>query len=126
MSASAQVAKADSRQLLADIFGFPQFREGQERAVQNLLAGRSVLTIFPTGGGKSICYQLPALLLDGITLVISPLISLMNDQVRSLRTNGISAGALHSGTSGEESNLIYQQMKSGELKILYLSPERVL
>src|SRR6187455_666445 len=96
MSASAQVAKADSRQLLADIFGFPQFREGQERAVQNLLAGRSVLTIFPTGGGKSLCYQLPALLLDGVTLVISPLIALMKDQVDALQELGHDATFLNS------------------------------
>ncbi len=107
-------------------FGFDTFRPYQEEIIHHVLNGGHALVIMPTGGGKSICYQLPALLLEGFTLVISPLISLMNDQVRSLRANGITAGALHSGTPTEESNLIYQNIKNGELRILYVSPERAL
>src|SRR5687768_3654246 len=113
-------------QTLKGRFGFDSFREHQEEIIHHVLHGGHALVIMPTGGGKSICYQLPALLMDGFALVISPLISLMNDQVRSLRANGISAGALHSGTTAEESNLTYQKIKSGELKILYISPERAL
>ncbi|MEP6646485.1 MAG: RecQ family ATP-dependent DNA helicase, partial [Saprospiraceae bacterium] len=107
-------------------FGFDEFREHQEEIIHHVLNGGHALVIMPTGGGKSICYQLPALLRDGFALVISPLISLMNDQVRSLRANGIVAGALHSGTSGDESKIIHHQIKNGELKILYISPERAL
>jgi ATP-dependent DNA helicase RecQ len=107
-------------------FGYDIFREHQLEIIQHVLDGGDALVIMPTGGGKSICYQLPALLKEGFTLVISPLISLMNDQVRSLRTNGIAAGALHSGTSPEEARTIYQQIANLELKILYVSPERVL
>ena len=111
---------------LKSIFGYDTFREHQLEIIQHVLEGGDALVIMPTGGGKSICYQLPALLKEGFTLVISPLISLMNDQVRSLRTNGIVAGALHSGTSPEEARTIYQQIGNMELKILYVSPERVL
>jgi len=113
-------------QTLRERFGFHSLREHQEEIIHHVLGGGHALVIMPTGGGKSLCYQLPALLLDGFALVISPLISLMNDQVRSLRSNGIEAGALHSGTSGEESNHIYRQIKNGGLRILYVSPERAL
>ena len=107
-------------------FGYDSFREHQLDVIRHVLDGEDALVIMPTGGGKSICYQLPALLKEGFTLVISPLISLMNDQVRSLKANGIPAGALHSGTTPEESRHIYEQIGNLELKILYVSPERVL
>src|SRR5258706_5014830 len=107
-------------------FGFHQFRPHQEEIIRHVLNGGHALVIMPTGGGKSICYQLPALLRDGFALVISPLISLMNDQVRSLHANWIIAGTLHSGTSGEESRAIHQQIQHGQLKILFISPERAL
>jgi ATP-dependent DNA helicase RecQ len=107
-------------------FGFDKFRPHQEEIIHHVMNGGHALVIMPTGGGKSICYQLPALLRDGFALVISPLISLMNDQVRSLRANGIIAGALHSGTVGEESKTIHQQIQNGQLKILFISPERAL
>jgi len=94
-------------------FGFDHFREYQEEIIRHALNGGHALVIMPTGGGKSICYQLPALLKEGFALVISPLISLMNDQVRSLRANGIIAGALHSGTSPEENRTIHQQIQNG-------------
>ena len=112
--------------ILKTRFGFDEFREHQEEIIRHVLNGGHALVIMPTGGGKSICYQLPALLKDGFALVISPLISLMNDQVRSLRANGIIAGALHSGTSAEESKSIHQHIQNGKLKILYISPERAL
>ncbi|HJW29434.1 MAG TPA: DNA helicase RecQ [Saprospiraceae bacterium] len=107
-------------------FGYDSFRPHQLEIIRHVLDGGDALVIMPTGGGKSICYQLPPLLKEGFTLVISPLISLMNDQVRSLKANGIVAGALHSGTSTEESREIYQQISQGLLKILYVSPERAL
>ncbi|MBK9982395.1 MAG: DNA helicase RecQ [Saprospiraceae bacterium] len=112
--------------VLKSRFGFDHFREHQEEIIRHVLNGGHGLVIMPTGGGKSICYQLPALLRDGFALVISPLISLMNDQVRSLRANGIIAGALHSGTTGEESKTIHENIKNGSLKILFISPERAL
>ena len=113
-------------QTLRTHFGFTTFRPHQEDIIQHVLEGGHALVIMPTGGGKSICYQLPALLKEGFVLVISPLISLMNDQVRSLRANGIRAGALHSGTTSEESREINHDIEDGKLKILYVSPERAL
>ncbi len=107
-------------------FGFDTFRPHQEEIIRHVLDGGHALVIMPTGGGKSICYQLPALLREGFALVISPLISLMNDQVRSLRANGIVSGALHSGTTAEESREIHQHINNDTLKILYVSPERAL
>lgn len=111
---------------LKTYFGYHHFRPHQEEIITRVLDGGHALVIMPTGGGKSICYQLPAVISEGFALVISPLISLMNDQVRSLRANGIIAGALHSGTPGDESRLIYKQISEGKLKILYVSPERAL
>ena len=113
-------------QTLKTHFGFDTFRPHQEEIIHHVMEGGHALVIMPTGGGKSICYQLPALLKDGFTLVISPLISLMNDQVRSLRANGIVSGALHSGTTADESREIHQHIQKGTLKILYVSPERAL
>ena len=113
-------------QTLKTHFGFDTFRPHQEEIITHLLEGGHALVIMPTGGGKSVCFQLPALLKPGFALVISPLISLMNDQVRSLRANGIVSGALHSGTSSEESRQIFEQIHNGQLKILYVSPERAL
>lgn len=107
-------------------FGYDTFRDHQLEIIQHVLEGGDALVIMPTGGGKSICYQLPALLKEGFVLVISPLISLMNDQVRSLKSNGIPAGALHSGTSPEDAREIYLQIANLELKVLYVSPERAL
>ncbi len=113
-------------QALKTYFGFDRFREHQEAVIRHVMEGKDALVIMPTGGGKSICYQLPAILSDGFALVISPLISLMNDQVRSLRANGINAGALHSGTTGEEQRTISQDIESRKLKVLYVSPERAV
>ena len=114
-----------ARETLHSTFGFASFREGQERAVDRLLAGKSVLAIFPTGAGKSLCYQLPALMLDGVTLVISPLIALMKDQIDFLRSHGIAAGRLDSSLTTEEARAVFTDLRSGTLKLLYIAPERL-
>ena len=110
---------------LRDVFGFPSFREGQEAVVSRLLAGHSVLAIFPTGGGKSLCYQLPALLLDGVTLVVSPLIALMKDQIDFLVSRGVAAARLDSSIGMEEARRVYRELHDGRLKLLYVAPERL-
>jgi len=107
-------------------FGHAAFRPGQEQVIQALLAGRSALALFPTSAGKSLCYQLPALLMDGVTLVISPLIALMKDQVEALRARGIAAARLDSSLSLEESQRVFDDMHSGALKLLYIAPERLM
>ncbi len=109
---------------LLEKFGFSEFREGQKQVIENLLNGHSSLAIFPTGGGKSICYQLPALLLDGITLVISPLIALMKDQVQSLENKGIPAVRIDSSIASEDWIENKRRIASGEIKLLFISPER--
>ncbi len=110
---------------LKKYFGYDSFRQGQRELIENILEGRNVLGVLPTGGGKSICYQLPALITDGLSLVISPLISLMKDQVDSLRENGINAGFINSSLDSEEYRKILSDVKTGQIKILYISPERL-
>lgn len=116
---------ADSHSLLHSVFGFPGFRPGQEEIVDAVLAGRNTLAIMPTGGGKSLCFQLPALCRDGVTVVISPLIALMRDQVRGLREAGVEAGALTSGNTEEETEQVFTALDEGRLKLLYMAPERL-
>ncbi|MGD1979311.1 MAG: ATP-dependent DNA helicase RecQ [Akkermansiaceae bacterium] len=106
-------------------FGHPDFREGQLPAIESLLADRSTLAVFPTGGGKSLCYQLPALLFDGLTLVVSPLIALMKDQVDALVGRNIAAARLDSTLTRDETLDLYQQLERQELKLLYVAPERL-
>jgi len=110
---------------LRDHFGFDVLRNGQEPVIRALLEGRSALAVFPTGGGKSLCYQLPALMLDGLTLVISPLIALMKDQVDRLVAAGIAAARLDSTLDGAEVMEIHRRLEAGELKLLYVAPERL-
>ncbi|MDY2948279.1 DNA helicase RecQ [Mannheimia varigena] len=112
--------------VLNNVFGYQKFRDGQEEVISAVLENRDCLVIMTTGGGKSLCYQVPALCLDGITLVISPLISLMKDQVDQLITNGIEAAYLNSTQTLEEQQLVEQKALSGKLKLLYLSPEKVM
>ena len=114
-----------ARETLKRVFGFDNFRTGQEAAVGRLLDGRSVLAIFPTGGGKSLCYQLPALLLDGLTLVISPLIALMKDQLDFLVARGVPAARLDSSLTRDETLQVHDDLNSGRVKLLYVSPERL-
>src|SRR6186997_2030591 len=116
---------ASARQVLASRFGFDSFRPGQERVVDALLAGRSALAIFPTGAGKSLCYQLPALLLDGVTLVVSPLIALMKDQIDFLVSRGVAAARLDSSIDSDEARRVYRELHGGRLKLLYVAPERM-
>src|SRR4029079_8907492 len=105
-------------------FGFDSFRPGQEQVVEALLAGRSALAVFPTGGGKSVCYQLPALLLEGVTIVVSPLIALMKDQIDFLQRRGIDAARLDSSVDAAEQRTIYDRLVQGSLRLLYVAPER--
>ena len=116
---------SEARRLLASVFGFPDFRPGQEEIVAAVEAGRDVLAIMPTGGGKSLCYQLPALTRPGVTVVISPLIALMRDQVRALRAAGVEAGALTSQTERDEAEAVFAALDEKRLKLLYMAPERL-
>ena len=111
--------------LLASIFGFPDFRPGQAEIVDAVLAGQNCLAIMPTGGGKSLCFQLPALCRSGVTVVVSPLIALMRDQVRALRAAGVEAGALTSGNTEAETEEVFAALDAGRLKLLYIAPERL-
>ena len=106
-------------------FLLDEFRPGQEAVVAALLAGRSALAVFPTGGGKSLCYQLPALLLEGVTLVVSPLIALMKDQVDGLLELGIAAAKLDSTMSADEQSAVMEEVQAGRIKLLYVAPERL-
>ncbi len=120
-----EFAVLDPAALLKKHFGHDQFRPGQQQVIETLLEGRSALAIFPTGGGKSLCYQLPALALDGITLVVSPLIALMKDQVETLQSLDIAAVRLDSTLEYSEVKEIYSQMEQGTLKLVYVAPERL-
>lgn len=111
--------------LLKSVFGFEAFRPGQGEIVEAVTAGENTLAIMPTGGGKSLCFQLPALLREGVTVVISPLIALMRDQVRGLREAGVEAGALTSGNTEEETGEVFAALSEGRLKLLYMAPERL-
>ena len=115
----------DPSQLLSDVFGFDEFRPGQAEIVDAVLNGQNTLAIMPTGGGKSLCFQLPAIARDGLTVVISPLIALMRDQVRALKAAGVAAGALTSGNTEEETDEVFQALHAGTLKLLYIAPERL-
>ena len=110
-------------QILKSVFGYDKFRPGQKEIIQNILDGRDTLAVMPTGGGKSLCYQIPALIFEGITVVVSPLISLMQDQVGALLENGVNAAFLNSTLTLEEYKKTVRAIKSGETKLLYVSPE---
>ena len=110
---------------LRDTFGHSNFRSGQRQVIEGLLAGRSMLAVFPTGGGKSLCYQLPALLIEGITLVVSPLIALMKDQVDALAKKGVAAARLDSTLSQNDYREVIDSLGRGEIKLLYVAPERL-
>ncbi len=113
-------------EVLRRVFGFPAFRGLQQAAVEHVVGGGDALVLMPTGGGKSLCYQLPALCRDGTALVISPLIALMDDQVAALRQLGVNAGALHSELEAEEQSRVTRDLAAGRLDLLYVSPERLL
>ncbi len=113
-------------QILRDVFGYDEFRGQQQTAIERALAGQDSLVLMPTGGGKSVCYQVPALLLDGITLVVSPLIALMQDQVSALHELGVPAAFLNSSLSRDEQAAVIAQLRSGQLRLLYIAPERLV
>ena len=113
-------------QVLKQVFGYESFRDGQEAVIQAVLDGRDAVALMPTGGGKSLCYQLPAMLLPGVTVVVSPLVALMDDQVSALQAMGVAAGAIHSGMQGIEVMEVLRQLQDGKIKLLYAAPERIL
>ncbi|MCF2499798.1 DNA helicase RecQ [Dyadobacter chenhuakuii] len=110
---------------LKKYFGYDSFRPQQAEIIDTVMAGKDCLVLMPTGGGKSVCFQIPAILKDGLTVVISPLIALMKDQVEALRGNGVNAAFLNSSLSGAEQDSVMWQAKTGELKLLYIAPERL-
>ena len=112
--------------ILKNYFGYDSFRSNQEAIIQEIMQGKDCLVLMPTGGGKSLCYQIPALALPGTAVVISPLISLMHDQVEALKANGIPAEALNSSTDTIEETIIRRRCEAGDLKIIYVSPEKLL
>ncbi len=114
------------QQVLSQVFGYSEFRTGQLDIIEQALSHRDSLVIMPTGGGKSLCFQIPALLMSGLTIVVSPLISLMKDQVDTLQANGVAAAYLNSSQTREESMQVLNAMQYGEIKLIYVAPERIL
>lgn len=119
-------SEMNPEQILQDVFGYQAFRDGQKPVIDSVLQGQDSLVIMPTGGGKSLCYQVPALLFSGLTIVISPLISLMKDQVDQLKANGVAAECINSSMERDELIKVYNRMNNGQLKMVYISPERIL
>ncbi len=111
---------------LAEVFGYPEFRPHQAEIIEHAIAGRDSFVLMPTGGGKSLCYQIPALHRSGVAVVVSPLIALMKDQVDALRANGVAAAVLNSSLSAEESSAVLRDLRAGALDLLYVAPERLV
>ena len=112
--------------ILKKYYGYNSFRPNQEKIIQEIIQGQDCFVLMPTGGGKSICYQIPALAMQGTAVVVSPLISLMHDQVQALKTNGIAAEELNSVNDANQDTMIRRKCMSGELKLIYVSPERLI
>src|SRR5512147_109208 len=112
--------------VLRETFGYPEFRGQQAEIIAHVTAGGDALVLMPTGGGKSLCYQLPALLRPGVGIVVSPLIALMQDQVDALKQLGVSAAFLNSSLDADAAREVYRQVHRGELKLLYVAPERLM
>ena len=115
----------DYRSVLSEYFGYDSFRSIQEDIIRSIGSGHDTLGLMPTGGGKSICYQVPALMMPGVTLVVSPLISLMRDQVLALKASGIPAAYINSTLTGPQMQAVYRNMLAGQYKIVYIAPERL-
>ncbi len=126
--AQAEVLNQESlaKQVLHETFGYQQFRPGQETIIETVLEGRDCLVVMPTGGGKSLCYQVPALVLNGLTVVVSPLISLMKDQVDQLLANGVAAACLNSTQTREQQQEVMAGCRTGQVRLLYIAPERLM
>ena len=120
------MSKPRAIEILNEVFGYPAFRGSQEEIVETLAAGQSLMVLMPTGGGKSLCYQIPALMRGGVAVVVSPLIALMNDQVANLRAAGVHCAAVHGGTPPDDVRQIADDIAAGRLKLLYVSPERLV
>jgi ATP-dependent DNA helicase RecQ len=118
--------QADPADVLRRVFGYPGFRGQQDQVIRHVMDGGDALVLMPTGGGKSLCYQIPALCRPGTAVIVSPLIALMDDQVAALRQLGVSAGALHSDLPPEEARFVHRELVEGHLDLLYVSPERLL
>lgn len=116
----------DAAQILHDVFGYPEFRGHQADIIATVASGQHALVLMPTGAGKSLCYQIPALMREGVAIVVSPLVALMEDQVAALNNNGIAAACVHSGTSGEQVRQIADDIAASNLKLLYVAPERLV
>ncbi|MEN3951209.1 DNA helicase RecQ [Iodidimonas sp. SYSU 1G8] len=114
------------RQVLKDVFGFDDFRPGQEQAVDTILSGNHVLTVMPTGSGKSLCFQVPALVMGGLTIVVSPLVALMQDQVAALRLAGVAAESINSSRHRDDNVMAWKRAASGQTRLLYMAPERLM
>src|SRR2546423_1773260 len=114
----------DPKEVLSSVFGFSDFRPGQKAVMSALWRKGAALAVFPTGGGKSLCYQLPALMFEGVTLVVSPLIALMKDQIDFLRSRGVPAARLDSTLPTDEAREVTDQLRAGSIRILYVAPER--
>ena len=115
-----------AKRALKKYFGYDNFRPLQEQVIQSVMQGEDAIVIMPTGGGKSICYQIPALIMEGVTIVVSPLIALMKDQVEGLRANGVQADFLNSSQSSQEQARVIERISEGKSKLLYVSPEKLL
>src|SRR6202008_4026869 len=114
----------DPQQALENYFGFRAFREPQQEIISEILLGRDLFVVMPTGGGKSLCYQLPAILLDGVTVVVSPLVALMKDQVDALFARGLSATLINSQVPVGDQHQRIRRMRDGAFKLVYIAPER--
>src|ERR1700760_3904312 len=122
----ARIARDSKHDVLKDVFGFDAFRPGQEEAIDALLGGGHVLAVMPTGSGKSLCYQVPALVMGGLTVVVSPLVALMQDQVAALRLAGVAAEAINSSRSRDDNVAAWRRVAAGEIRLLYMAPERLM
>ncbi len=122
----SQPSMEEAHQVLKSVFGYTTFRSGQEAVIQALFDGHNVLSVMPTGSGKSLCYQIPALVLNGLTIVVSPLVALMQNQVSALKLAGVAAEGIHSGNSYSNNVSAWRRVESGETRLLYMSPERLM
>lgn len=123
---SGATPAGEAREVLQRVFGFEDFRPGQGEVIGAVLDGADVLAVMPTGSGKSLCYQLPALVRGGLTVVVSPLIALMRDQVGQLRALGVAAASLNSANDAQENAQVRGSVRDGSLRLLYVAPERLL
>src|SRR5512135_2798366 len=120
------MSRSQAQQILRDTFGYTSFRGAQQSIVEHVAAGGDALVLMPTGGGKSLCYQIPSLLREGVGIVVSPLIALMQDQVDALKQLGVPAAFLNSSLEAEAAREVTRQLLRGELKLLYVAPERLM